>query len=339
MSFIAGKYHVKYGATGSEVYMGQTDGLNLTYSFSEAAIRGDNFGDSWQDGVYRGGNCFVNLNLMKYTAPSILTTFWPMSATFGQSGVIGRLGSALAKSLVLEAALGTPAHTATAPRIMTAKYAVLTPGVPVELDLSPRLRTIPLQLQLLPYAVGSSPNIVNKWFATLASGATAAEPDAVGAFIAGKYDVTYGGTTVGQTDGVRIGWRMHGQPVTGDNFGDSVQDFIYRGADVWISMVLMEYNQAQAREAFWPYAVDGGEPDLGLTGTIGRLNSGLTQALVLTALAGTPAAASPATITVDKAILAPGHQIQLLLDPNLRTVPIRFNCVPQGSPTEWFVTT
>lgn len=331
MSFIAGRYFVKLGGT----YIGQTDGVNITYSFSEAAIRGDNLGDSWQDGVYRGGNCFVNLNLMRYSAPVAASLFWPMSGTFGQAGTIGVLGSSLAGVLTLEAAEDTPAELvgSGAPRIITANLAILTPGVPVEFDLTPSLRVVPLQLQLLPYIDGD--DSLPHWFKQLSTGASS-NPSAVGGFIAGKYDVNYNTGSIGQTDGIRIGWRMHGQPVTGDNYADSVQDYIYRGADVWVSMTLMEYNNAKARQAFWPYDLTSGdETDVGLIGVIGRLNSGLAKALTLTALTGSPAASH--LLTIDKAILSPGHQVQLLYEPRLRIVPIRFNCLPQGSPTEWFV--
>lgn len=333
MGFIAGQYYARIAGT----YIGQTDGINIDYTLNGEPIVGDNLGDSWQDGIYQGGECFVNLELLKFNSAKALTSIWPMSGELGQAGTVGVLLTSLAGVLTLEAAPSTPAHdsgtTSGSPRIITANKAILAPGFPVEFPLGPTLRRVPLRFQLFPFT-----DTVDYWFKCATTGTTAA-PSAVGNFLAGKYDVTYRGTSIGQTDGIRLGWRMHSAPIRGDNLPGGAQDGVYRGADVWISMVLMEYNNAKALEALWPFIDTAVQTDVGKVGVIGLLHSGKSEILELTALAGTPAAADTdrTVLTIDKAILAPGSPVSLSLRPELRAIPLRFNCVPQGSPTEWFV--
>jgi hypothetical protein len=67
---------------------------------------------------------------------------------------------------------------------------------------------------------------------------------------------------------------------------------------------------------------------MGVMGVIGRLRYDLSQALVLTAIAGTPAASSPATLTASQAILAANFPWKLLFGPTLRKFPLRMDLLP-----------
>lgn len=120
-----------------------------------------------------------------------------------------------------------------------------------------------------------------------------------------------------------------------DAYGDTTIDTIYKGGDWFASMTCMEYK-AGPIAALWPFGT------LGLMGVIGRLGYGISTALVLTAIAGTPAASSPASLTATRAILAPGFNTRLLFGPKLRTVPLRFQLLPYlvgGTSPGWFSTT
>lgn len=145
-------------------------------------------------------------------------------------------------------------------------------------------------------------------------------------FIAGQYLVTYGGSTVGQIkEGITIDHTVMKQKIQGDNMGLADQDGIYLGSNVYGSFTLLEYNATAARAAFWPYGasyLSGG--------IVGRLDSGLAAALVLTAIAGTPASSLPATLTLTYAILAEGFPVGLLFRPTLREIPIRMQAYPAG---------
>lgn len=153
-------------------------------------------------------------------------------------------------------------------------------------------------------------------------------------FIAGPFTATFAGAALGETenDSIRVRWSFHWEPVTGDSMGDSVQDLVYRGASAHADMVLEQFDAAGVQNAFWPYVTGVGLTDWGAHGQVGRIHltsgSELAQALVLTAVAGTPAAGDPATLTAARAILAPGFEVHMIFQPRLRKVPLSFLFLP-----------
>lgn len=149
------------------------------------------------------------------------------------------------------------------------------------------------------------------------------------AFIAGQYTVTYGTSpgSVGQIkDGIRLTHTVFKQLITGDNMADSPQDAVWRGMECFAQYTLLEYNAAKALSVMWPYGAS-----YGTMGVIGRTDQNLAEPLILTALAGTPAASTPASLTASKAILAEGYPLELLFAPALREVPIRQRLYPNTS--------
>lgn len=155
-------------------------------------------------------------------------------------------------------------------------------------------------------------------------------------FIAGQYTVTYNGVTIGQLEsGINIIQQSIVEPIRGDNMGESDQDWTYQGGNVYAELQSLEYNASGVAAAFWPYGA------IGVVGIVGRLGQDLAKSLILTALAGTPAASTPATITASKAILRPGQDLRLLFSPKLRKVPLVFQLLPytSGGNNVWFTTT
>jgi hypothetical protein len=156
--------------------------------------------------------------------------------------------------------------------------------------------------------------------------------------IAGQYTVTYNGTSCGIMEGdagvPTIEATNHAEPVNNtDAYGKSMIDAIYQGGDHFASFQCMEYK-AGSIAAFWPFGA------LGVMGVIARLYYDMSSALVLTAVAGTPAANSPATLTASKSIIAPGFNGRLLYGPTLRKVPIRLALLPFSSTgNKWFTST
>lgn len=126
----------------------------------------------------------------------------------------------------------------------------------------------------------------------------------------------------------------HAEPVNNsDAYGKSLLDAIYQGGDYFASFQCMEYRTGSIA-AFWPFGA------MGVMGVIARLYFDMSAALVLTAIAGTPAAATPATLTASKSILAPGFNGRLLYGPTLRKVPIRLALLPFTSTgVRWFTQT
>ena len=149
------------------------------------------------------------------------------------------------------------------------------------------------------------------------------------AFIAGQYTVSYDGATIGQVrDGINIEHSFFKQLITGDNYAETPQDAVYRGGECFAEFVCLEYNNAKAKLAFWPY-----HATYGTIGTVGRtdVGSSLVKTLLLTSTAGTPAVTQPPTITATRAILAEGFPVRLLFAPALREVPLRFRLYPDAS--------
>lgn len=158
--------------------------------------------------------------------------------------------------------------------------------------------------------------------------------------IAGHYSATYNAVGVGYTEtGFELEQTVK-QEVSNesDAFGESTIDWVYRGGDAFLTWDSKVYK-AGSTAPFWPWGA------LGVMATaaapIGRLASAVAQAMVLTATAGTPASATPATLTASKSLLAPNFSGRLLFNSKLRRVPVRLQLLPgetTGTVT-WFTLT
>jgi hypothetical protein len=145
-------------------------------------------------------------------------------------------------------------------------------------------------------------------------------------FIAGRYTATWNALAMGQTKvGYDIEFQRFTEDIIGDNYAQMVQDAINLGGEFTISTELIEYNAAAAATLMWPLSATKYD-----TGVIGILDSGKWMSLVLTALAGTPAAATPATMTTARSILHPRFPVKFRLGPSLRTLPLRLRAYPNA---------
>ncbi len=158
--------------------------------------------------------------------------------------------------------------------------------------------------------------------------------------IVGEYVVTYNSVAIGILEGdaglPTLSQMTKAEPIANTSkYGKSTLDAIYQGADWFAQFTCLEYK-AGPLAAFWPF-----HATLGHMGIIGRLYFDLALPLVLTSIAGTPAATTPATLTATRAILAPGFNTQLLFGPTLRKVPIRLQLLPfdVGGAPSWFTQT
>lgn len=164
---------------------------------------------------------------------------------------------------------------------------------------------------------------------------------AFGPLIAGPYTATYGAVDVGFTlDGYKMtqGWKAEMVDKT-DLYGDTLIDMVMRGGDCRISYTSKTYK-AGSTGPFWPWGA------LGVLFTaaapLSRLARDVASAFVLTATANTPAAATPATLTASKTILAPNVDQMLLFDSKVREVPAVLQCLPYEGATgtgQFFSTT
>lgn len=145
------------------------------------------------------------------------------------------------------------------------------------------------------------------------------------AFVAGHYDATWNGTSIGTTErGFRLQMTNHHETVLTDDFGDALTDGIQRGVDHRITLEYVEYNLIKA-------AIAAQAGTFGSMTNVGKLLSSLAFPLVLTAKAGTSAAQAGniATLTASKAIIV--SDTEILLANNLRKGPLTFLMIPNSS--------
>lgn len=160
---------------------------------------------------------------------------------------------------------------------------------------------------------------------------------ALATVVAGPYTCTYNSSSVGQQeDGFRLRWQFSQQNITSNTYGDSVIDAVLRGANVFLQFTGIEY--ASAAPLMWPVGT------LGLMGLVGRMVEGstLSKATVLTAVSGTTAASSPATLTASKTFLSENSQNDIQFASRARYVPIELRLYPYDTASSafgWFTTT
>ncbi len=135
-------------------------------------------------------------------------------------------------------------------------------------------------------------------------------------------------------DGYRLLWTIHKQRIGNDGtdrWGQSLLENVYRGADFSIAYRCREYAVNNVQVTL-PYGapLSGNavlRVALGIPGVCDD-TSGFTGVMAMTAIAGTPAATNPATLTASHAIIADGQQYDLLFTSKLREVPILLNLLP-----------
>lgn len=145
--------------------------------------------------------------------------------------------------------------------------------------------------------------------------------------LVGEYTVTWNSVALGLFQG-EDGYPTlvpmpRSKPINRTSkYGFTKIDSIHLGTDYTLEMVCMEASKAYSLSALsplWPFGL------LGALGIIGLLKYGLALPLVLTAVAGTSAAAAPATMTSAKAVLADDFQSKIVFGPDLRIVPLKFD--------------
>src|SRR5262245_58723339 len=140
--------------------------------------------------------------------------------------------------------------------------------------------------------------------------------------IVGAYATTYDSIALGIFQGEEgyptLRQIPHSKPINStDKYVKSKIDSIEQGVDYQFRGTLMEYPKALAAGVLYPFATFGKQPKP--RGTLKYLHA---RALVLTAIGGTTATNSPATLTAMKAVYADEHTIELIYAPDLRAVPV-----------------
>ncbi len=148
------------------------------------------------------------------------------------------------------------------------------------------------------------------------------------AFIAGPYTATWNALACGQlASGFTLSHKFFKRLITGDNFAEAPQDSVYRGAEMHVDFTCIAFDAAAIQTLMWP--VSATRWDMGQVGRT-DVGSAIAKSLILTAVAGTPAAATPATLTALLSILAENFPVNILLAPDLREVPLKLRIYPSS---------
>ena len=153
-----------------------------------------------------------------------------------------------------------------------------------------------------------------------------------GPIVAGAYRGTYNAVALGFTvEGYRYGVEWLAETINQtDLFGQTMIDMVYLGANAQLSYRSRTYSAADIAPATpWGPLGQIASPAL----PISRLARNAAKPFVLTAVANTPAAAAPATLTAALAILAPNSRVELLFDSKAREIPVTLNLLPYESAT------
>lgn len=155
----------------------------------------------------------------------------------------------------------------------------------------------------------------------------------IATLIGGRYSSTLNSADLGITEtGYEIVLVPKAELISqSDAYGDTLIDFFFRGCDVSCIFDSLEYKTGPVTAA-WPWGT------LGAMGIIGRLGSGIATSHVMTSTAGTPAVASPTSLTGARAILSPGFNVALLFNSKLRKVPVRFDYLPSDAAVHFVIT-
>lgn len=143
--------------------------------------------------------------------------------------------------------------------------------------------------------------------------------------IAGRYSSTWNSLALGlaKDDGYRLIESPKKQKINkSDAYAQTLIETVHQGVDWAIVMTLIEYNAAGIASIISPWAT------LGQLGIIAVLGTALAKPLVLTSTAGTPAVASPATLTAPLAELAPESNVELGFTSAGREIPVRLDLLP-----------
>lgn len=121
------------------------------------------------------------------------------------------------------------------------------------------------------------------------------------AAVGGPYSATYNSLNVGHTEkGYTLEEEILKEEVKADAYGDMVMDAFYRGLNVTLNFIGIEWSAAATPTMLCPYSATAGVS--GQPGQVARLMEGLAQVLVLTDVALTASDNKPASLTANKAI-------------------------------------
>lgn len=144
----------------------------------------------------------------------------------------------------------------------------------------------------------------------------------------GAYDATYVIQSTPQSIGlfegpIRLQQNVNGLPIRATQWGDTIIDYILRGAGCFGVVTIKEWT-TYTKTFLWPYGTS-----MGIVAEAGVRFSDYCAQLVLTAQANTPAATlGPVTRTYPYAAVLPGHNLDMALWAGPRDIVVAVGFLP-----------
>lgn len=149
-TFVPGHYAMTYN--GTSVGIIEYTNYGLRGRFSEQPLNNSSqYGDTLFDSVYRGWNWTLMVTFREWSATTkSVFGLWTGAALNGTLGLIGQLGTGVAKQIVLTPQALSPAAV-NAGGTFTAAQAKLSAANDITFLLGPINRDVPVLFDLLPY--------------------------------------------------------------------------------------------------------------------------------------------------------------------------------------------
>lgn len=162
---------------------------------------------------------------------------------------------------------------------------------------------------------------------------------ALATIVAGGYTATYAAAAMGQQeDGFRLRLSFAKEEIRSNTYGDSVIDAVYRGGNCFLSAIFIERSSVIANAAISPFNPYGAAP--GFMGLVGRLDFGLSQSIVLTAIATLSAASAIASLTATNAIIDQNLSTEMSMANRASYLQLTFRLYPYlSTDVKWFAVT
>lgn len=123
---------------------------------------------------------------------------------------------------------------------------------------------------------------------------------------------------------IRLQQNLIGLPVRASQWGQTIIDYILQGAGMFGVVTIKEWT-TNTKAFLWPFGSTHGIVD-----EPGVMFNAYAKQLVLTALAGTPAATyGPATRTYPYVAVLPGHNLDITLGPMERNIVVAVAVLPE----------
>lgn len=164
------------------------------------------------------------------------------------------------------------------------------------------------------------------------------------AVIAGGYTSTYNSVAMGQQeDGFTLRLSFAKEEVRSNTYGDSVIEAVYRGGNCYLQGIFVERAsvlKVAAACPFNPYA-----SAVGAMGLVGRLDWGLSQSVVLTAIGSLATAGTNgiASLTAANSVIDQNLSTEVKMANRASFLNLTFRLYPAGtnggSDAAWFTVT